>query len=137
MHIEMFCLFQGKRINNAITASEIIVHVGTVRCLVTFIEETALRCNLPKDQPSAGDFKGQDKGRGLPVVWVIHSNLEFRIGYLSYPVDLVLILVPSISGAVLVCILIVALRFLVKLYRSKRDASATELVEVTQGVTTR
>ncbi len=167
---------QGKQIDSAITAKEVIIYVGTVRCLVTFINETALGCNLPKDQPSAGDFKGQDKGRGLPVVWVslktnlscftwetsiwpehlreqvglqtilenqikpkptlelplmcnlflfslqvIHGNLEFRIGYIFYP-PVVPIELPLISGAVLVCILIVALCFLAQLYGSKREA---------------
>ena len=41
-----------------------------MRCDVTFIEETGLGCILPEEQPSAGDFNGQDTKRGLPVVWV-------------------------------------------------------------------
>ncbi|XP_071784060.1 plexin-B-like isoform X1 [Asterias amurensis] len=112
----------GERINNAITESEIIVHVGTMRCDVTFIEETALGCILPEELPPAGDFNGQDTKRGLPVVRVIHSNLEFRIGYTKYPVALVPIVLPSISGVIVVCILIVALCFLAQLYGSRREA---------------
>ena len=68
--IEVFWLTQGERINNAITESEIIVHVGTMRCDVTFIEETGLGCILPEELPPAGDFNGQDTKRGLPVVRV-------------------------------------------------------------------
>ena len=67
--------FQGDRINNAIIESEIIVHVGAMRCDVTFIEETGLGCILPEEQPSAGDFNGQDTKRGLPVVWVSLKQL--------------------------------------------------------------
>ncbi|XP_071784063.1 plexin-B-like [Asterias amurensis] len=113
----------GKLINSAITESELVVYVGPVRCDVNFIEEEALGCNLPEEKPSAGDFNGQDTERGLPVVWVIHSNLEFRIGYISYPpVELLPILLPSISGAIVVCVLIIALCFLAQLYGSKQEA---------------
>ncbi|XP_071784059.1 plexin-B-like [Asterias amurensis] len=113
----------GEQINSAITESELVVFVGPVRCPVTFIEETGLGCNLPKEKPPDGDFNGQDTERGLPVVWVIHSNLEFRIGYCSYPpVDLVPFIVPSVSGAVLVCILFLVLCFITQLYGSKREA---------------
>ncbi|XP_071784047.1 plexin-A4-like isoform X2 [Asterias amurensis] len=114
---------KGKLINNAITESEIIIYVGPVRSDVTFIEETALGCILPKEQPPAGDFTGQDKERGLPVVWVVHSNLEFRIGYISYPSANVTIAVLAVIGALTFIILVCTVIYLtIRLKRARRDA---------------
>ncbi|XP_071784052.1 plexin-A4-like isoform X2 [Asterias amurensis] len=113
----------GKLINNAITESEIIIYVGPVRSDVTFIEETALGCILPKEQPPAGDFTGQDKERGLPVVWVVHSNLEFRIGYISYPSANATIAVLAVIGALIFIILVCTVIYLtIRLKRARRDA---------------
>ena len=54
--------------------------VGPVRCPVTFIEETGLGCNLPKEKPADGDFNGQDTERGFPVVWVsFEKNVSFNL----------------------------------------------------------
>ncbi|XP_033647406.1 plexin A3-like isoform X2 [Asterias rubens] len=113
----------GKLINKAITESEVIIYVGPVRSDVTFIEETALGCILPKEQPPAGDFTGQDKERGLPVVWVVHSNLEFRIGYISYPSANVTIAVLAVIGALTFIILVCTVTYLtIRLKRARRDA---------------
>ena len=61
---------QGTNINSAITVSEVIVYVGTATCFVYFINELTLRCDLPDEQLSAGDFNGQNTERGLPEVVV-------------------------------------------------------------------
>ncbi|XP_071784057.1 plexin-B-like isoform X2 [Asterias amurensis] len=121
--MENLLKIKGKLINNAITESEIIIYVGPVRSDVTFIEETALGCILPKEQPPAGDFTGQDKERGLPVVWVVHSNLEFRIGYISYPSANATIAVLAVIGALIFIILVCTVIYLtIRLKRARRDA---------------
>ncbi|XP_038069370.1 plexin-B-like [Patiria miniata] len=88
----------GKRIDSAITEGEIIVTIGVERCPVSLITDSALVCELPDEAPAASDYMGEDTGKGLPVVWVRHNNLQFRLGYLVYPstVPLVAILVPSL-----------------------------------------
>ncbi|XP_033647915.1 plexin-B-like [Asterias rubens] len=109
---------EGININSAITVSEVIVYVGTATCFVYFINELTLRCDLPDEQLSAGDFNGQNTERGLPEVVVMHSNLEFRIGYVSYPQGSVIISVASsVIFIILICVIIV---LAIRLLRSKR-----------------
>ena len=56
--------------------SEVIVYVGTATCFVYFINELTLRCDLPDEQLSAGDFNGQNTERGLPEV-VVSPKTKF------------------------------------------------------------
>ncbi|XP_022111250.1 plexin-B-like isoform X2 [Acanthaster planci] len=113
----------GERLDSAITASEVQVRIGKDFCAVDLVSDTTLQCSLPENEPAAGDFKGGDTQEGLPAVWVIHSNLEFRIGYIRYPLPSVVpIIVPSVSGAILVCILFVAFCFVAQVYGAKREA---------------
>ncbi|XP_022105398.1 plexin-B-like isoform X2 [Acanthaster planci] len=113
----------GERLDSAITAQEIQVRIGNGFCEVNLVSDTTLQCTLPEDEPAAGDFRDEDKERDLPVVWVIHSNLEFRIGYIRYPLPSVVpIVVPSVSGAILVCILFVVFCFVAQVYGAKREA---------------
>ncbi|XP_022111248.1 plexin-B1-like [Acanthaster planci] len=113
----------GERLDSAITASEIQVLIGMDLCIVNLVSDTALKCTLPENDPAPGDFKGGDTQEGLPVVWVIHSNLEFRIGYIRYrSPNRAPIAVASVSGAILACILFVAFCFVAKVYGAKREA---------------
>ncbi|XP_038061900.1 plexin-B-like [Patiria miniata] len=115
---------KGERINSAITEEEIIVRIGSDVCTVSLISETALVCTLPEKDPGPGDFMGEDDEKGLPVVWVQHSNLKVRIGYIQYPPDVppFVIIVSSICGAILVCILFVVICFGAQVYGAKREA---------------
>ena len=62
--------FQGEKIDSAITEQELQVWVGDAECVVRSISATSLRCTLPEERPSNGDFMSGDKERNLPVVWV-------------------------------------------------------------------
>ncbi|XP_038069418.1 plexin-A4-like [Patiria miniata] len=112
----------GKRINSAITAAEIKVTIGEESCDVSVISDTSLVCELPDEAPAAGDFMGKDTGKGLPVVWVRHNNLQFRLGYLVYPstVPLVAILVPSLVIPLSMAILLAATFVYCRQLRRKR-----------------
>ncbi|XP_038066957.1 plexin-B1-like [Patiria miniata] len=112
----------GKRISSAITAVEIKVTIGEESCDVNLISETSLVCELPDEAPAAGDFMGKDTGKGLPVVWVRHNNLKFRLGYLVYPstVPLVAILVPSLVIPLSMAILLAATFVYCRQLRRKR-----------------
>ncbi|XP_038061896.1 plexin-B-like [Patiria miniata] len=113
----------GERIDSAITADELKVWIGTERCPVIVLAEILVRCTLPEDQPKAGNFLGGDVVGNLPEVWVEHSNLQVRIGEIRYPAsNPVPIVVASISGAVLVCILFVVICFGAQVYGAKREA---------------
>ncbi|XP_022105400.1 plexin-B-like [Acanthaster planci] len=113
----------GEGIDSAVTANEIIVRIGTETCDVSVIAESILQCSLPDNPPSPGDFLGNDTQRGLPVVWVIHSNLRVRIGYIEYPPnDPTIPIVASVSGAILLCILIAVFCFVAQVYGAKREA---------------
>ena len=53
------------------TAEEDVrVWIGDEMCDIRSISDTILRCALPEEKPSNGDFMGGDKERNLPVVWV-------------------------------------------------------------------
>ncbi|XP_038067021.1 plexin-B1-like [Patiria miniata] len=112
----------GKRIDSAITEEEIIVKIGIESCPVSLITDSALVCELPDEAPAAGDYMGGDTGKGLPVVWVRHNNLKFRLGYLVYPstVPLVAILVPSLVVPLSMAILLAATFVYCKQLRRKR-----------------
>ncbi|XP_038069442.1 plexin-B-like [Patiria miniata] len=112
----------GKRIKSAITAVEIKVTIGEESCDVNLISEKSLVCELPDEAPAAGDFMGKDTGKGLPVVWVRHNNLQFRLGYLVYPstVPLVAILVPSLVIPLSMAILLAATFVYCKQLQRKR-----------------
>ncbi|XP_038061899.1 plexin-B-like [Patiria miniata] len=114
----------GERINSAITEEEILVRIGSDVCTVSLISETSLVCRLPTGDPGPGDFMGEDTSKGLPVVWVVHSNLKVRIGYIRYPPDVppYIIIVSSVCGAILVCILFVVICFGAQVYGAKREA---------------
>ncbi|XP_022105028.1 plexin-B-like isoform X2 [Acanthaster planci] len=75
----------GERLDSAITAREIQVRIGKDFCEVNLVSDTVLQCTLPKNEPAAGDFRGENAEEGLPVVWILHSNLEFVLGRLIYP----------------------------------------------------
>ncbi|XP_038069308.1 plexin-A4-like [Patiria miniata] len=112
----------GKRIDSAITEEEIIVKIGVESCPVSLITDSALVCELPDEAPAAGDYMGGDTGKGLPVVWVRHNNLKFRLGYLVYPstVPLVAILVPSLVIPLSMAILLAATFVYCKQLQRKR-----------------
>ncbi|XP_038069457.1 plexin-B2-like [Patiria miniata] len=112
----------GERIDSAIKAGEIIVTIGVERCPVSLITGTTLVCELPDEAPAAGDYMGEDTGKGLPVVWVRHNNLKFRLGYLVYPstVPLVAILVPSLVIPLSMAILLAATFVYCKQLQRKR-----------------
>ncbi|XP_038066814.1 plexin-B1-like [Patiria miniata] len=112
----------GERIDSAITEGEIIVTIGVERCPVSLIADSALVCELPEEAPAAGDYMGKDTGKGLPVVWVRHNNLQSRLGYLVYPstVPLVAILVPSLVIPLSMAILLAATFVYCKQLQRKR-----------------
>ncbi|XP_038069355.1 plexin-B-like [Patiria miniata] len=112
----------GERIDSAITEGEIIVKIGVESCPVSLIADSALVCELPEEAPAAGDYMGEDTGKGLPVVWVRHNNLKFRLGYLVYPstVPLVAILVPSLVIPLSMAILLAATFVYCKQLQRKR-----------------
>ncbi|XP_038069389.1 plexin-B-like [Patiria miniata] len=112
----------GERIDSAITEGEIIVTIGVESCPVSLITDSALICELPDEAPAAGDYMGEDTGKGLPVVWVRHNNLKFRLGYLVYPstVPLVAILVPSLVIPLSMAILLAATFVYCKQLQRKR-----------------
>ncbi|XP_038069345.1 plexin-B1-like [Patiria miniata] len=112
----------GERIDSAITEGEIIVKIGVESCHVSLITDSALVCELPEEAPAADDYMGEDTGKGLPVVWVRHNNLKFRLGYLVYPstVPLVAILVPSLVIPLSMAILLAATFVYCKQLQRKR-----------------
>ncbi|XP_038069360.1 plexin-B-like [Patiria miniata] len=112
----------GERIDSAITEGELIVTIGVESCPVSLITGTTLVCELPDEAPAAGDYMGEDTAAGLPVVWVRHNNLKFRLGFLVYPstVPLVAILVPSLVIPLSMAILLAATFVYCKQLQRKR-----------------
>ncbi|XP_038066354.1 plexin-A4-like [Patiria miniata] len=111
----------GERIDSAITEGEIIVTIGVESCPISLFTGTTLVCELPDEAPAAGDYMGEDSGKGLPVVWVRHNNLKCKLGYLVYPtVPLVAILVPSLTILLSMAILLAATFVYCRQLRRKR-----------------
>ncbi|XP_022105359.1 plexin-B-like isoform X2 [Acanthaster planci] len=105
-------IIQGRRLDLAITDEEVTVYIGKELCTGVTVDEGALSCTLPEEQPAAGDYRGRnttDEQR-LPIVWVIHgTTLSFNIGYFRYfPTDWTILIACTVSVGVLVLAVLLA-----------------------------
>ncbi|XP_022105007.1 plexin-B1-like [Acanthaster planci] len=111
----------GERLDSAITAKEIQVRIGKDFCEVNLVSDTVLQCTLPKNEPAAGDFRGGNVEEGLPVVWVLHNNLEFVLGRLIYPRSVPV--AATVAGVLVsfsvVTLLVAVLSYLRQLHRKR------------------
>ncbi|XP_061187688.1 plexin-B-like isoform X2 [Saccostrea echinata] len=124
---------KGKRLNAAATKEDVEVFVGAGRCNVTSVNEEAIYCNPPTDQPALRN-DGSQRSDGIPRVFVKFGNLEKMVGFLKYreseQENLMVYIVPALLGAagvIVIIVLVVCWRFRKQQKNAEREYKNIQL----------
>lgn len=124
---------KGRRLNAAATREDVEVFVGVGRCNVTSVNEEAIYCNPPTDQPALRD-DGSQRSDGIPRVFVKFGNLEKMVGFLKYKEaeeqNLMVYIVPALlgtAGVIVIIVLVVCWKFRKQQKNAEREYKNIQL----------